>query len=92
MKATLDNGEITKQMDKVSIYGVLEIDMKENGLSFLNMVMELIISQMVISTQVNIDMESLGEEGNILGFQVLFMRESLKKATNMAREDGKEVT
>jgi hypothetical protein len=49
MSLTLDNGRIVKLMVTEFIVGVTEIDMRESGKLVLDMEMELISLQMVIS-------------------------------------------
>lgn len=53
------------------------------------MVMELIILPTAINIQVYIGMENRGEEANIYGCPVLFMKVSLKMDINKVKEDGR---
>ena len=84
-------GKITKLMVKVHIYGVMEINMREIGLNFLNMVLALITLLMVINIQENTDMVNHVVEVNIYGHLEPSMKVNLVMERRMVLEDGKRM-
>lgn len=70
------------------INGRMEIDMKENGKTVLNMVKERIYSRIKMSIQDNMSVENLMEQGTINGVMEQVMLANFKKDINMEKVNG----
>ena len=88
---TVANGRTVKLKAMVSILGLMVTVMKVNGLIPLNMVKEVIFSQLGILTKVNINMASLLVKGNINGEMVHLILVILLMARNQGKANGKKI-
>ena len=77
-------------LEKVYLYGLMEIDMKESGICLSNMAKEQIILLMGIVTLVNTNMESQKDMEFIIGLMVVHMKDILKMVLRMEKENGKK--
>ena len=79
-----------KPLDMGFSHGIMEINMRENGIVTLSMGKEQISLSMETITRVNIKMESLKGMECILGLMDVTMKEILKQDLNMEKEDGRK--
>ena len=79
-----------KLLDMGFSHGIMEINMRENGIVTLSMGKEQISLSMETITRVNIKMESLKGMEYILGLMDVTMKEILKQDLSMEKEDGRK--
>ena len=79
-----------KPLDMGFSHGIMEINMRENGIVTLSMGKEQISLSMETITRVNIKMESLKGMECILGLMDVTMKEILKQDLSMEKEDGRK--
>ena len=85
-----ENGETGKPLDMGFSHGIMEINMRENGIVTLSMGKEQISLSMETITKESIKMESLKGMEYILGLMDVTMKEILKQDLSMEKEDGRK--
>ena len=79
-----------KLLDMGFSHGIMEINMRENGIVTLSMGKEQISLSMETITKESIKMESLKGMEYILGLMDVTMKEILKQDLSMEKEDGRK--